>query len=529
MLLFGLTSLLATATARGQDLIAEQLYGSGVHRYFSGNLSAARSDFTSAIQTGTNDPRPYYFRALTYLRQGFTSQAAADLQRAADLEAMDINDSYQVSKALQRVQGGLRLQLERHRRQARIVAQQRQEQQRRQRAAAARRYEAERVQQAGAMEPEQPRGRAAASPDVDALFRQEARSPFSAGPAQSVEDASAPSRQPASPPANTFARPPVDDNAPLASPFGGPPAAERLPAGGASPFRAPSAEAEAPADASASPFGGPPAAPDAETEPPAADSANPFGAPLTPATPADSPTAPAEAPPDGAGPFGTTTTRTVEPAEAGSTPFGSATAPPDAGGDASANPFGTPVTPADAAGTANPFGGPPAASATPDMPSDRPPPAGGQNGAANSSASGGLFRALRRATGIDAAIGAAGSAAKSLPIGGPGPQTPSPPNTIRPAGSTFTMPPGAGGVAPGTAPDQANPINETAPGNAPPADANNPFGAPAAAPADAGNPFGGNPFGAPPAADMQPDAATDANPFQDDPVQPEPNPAGGAR
>ncbi len=516
MLLFGLTSLLVTATARGQDAIAEQFYGSGVHRYFTGDLRAAHADFTAAIQAGTQDPRPYYFRALTYLRLGRPGEAGADLQRGASLEAADINDSYAVGKALERVQGNLRLQLERHRKQARVVAQQRQAQQRRERYAAARRFEAQRVEQAGAMEAAPPRGRSAAASDaaapnaaasdVDALFRQEARSPFSAGPAGGAGDAGASLAPPAAGPADSFAPPAAADDAPAASPFGAPPAAERLPANGASPFGPPPAGAEAPADSGAGPFGGPPAGqqppveqPPAEQPPaelPAADSTNPFGAPLTPATPADSPAAPAD--------------------------------------DLGANPFGTPLTPVDepanGADAGNPFGGPPAATATPDMPAANSTPAAGsgQNGATNSSASGGLFRALRRATGIDAAIGAAGGAAKSLPIGGPGPRTAMPSNAAPPTGNTFIMPPGARGAPAGAAPDQPNPFNETPPANVP-ADASNPFGAPAGA-SDAGdNPFGANPFGAPPAADMPPDAAAGASPFQDDPVQPEPNPPGNAR
>ena len=150
ILVLGLASAVSlVATLRADDLIAEQFYGSGVHSYFSGNVRAAYDDFTTAIGAGTDYPRPYYFRALTYLRMGRPTDAAADFRKGADLEAADINASYQVSKALERVQGPSRMQLERYRVRARAIAQQRQDQQRRERYAAARRIEMQRVQRAG--------------------------------------------------------------------------------------------------------------------------------------------------------------------------------------------------------------------------------------------------------------------------------------------------------------------------------------------------------------------------------------------
>ena len=76
ILVLGLTSAISlAATTRADDLIAEQFYGSGVHSYFSGNVQAAYDDFTTAIGAGTDDPRPYYYRALTYLRMGRSADA----------------------------------------------------------------------------------------------------------------------------------------------------------------------------------------------------------------------------------------------------------------------------------------------------------------------------------------------------------------------------------------------------------------------------------------------------------------------
>ena len=106
------SAALVTDATGADDIMSSQFYGSGVHRYFAGDLFAAHADFTSAIQGGTDDPRPYYFRALAYQRMGRQPEALADFAKGADLESADINGAYQVSKSLERVQGRSRLQLE---------------------------------------------------------------------------------------------------------------------------------------------------------------------------------------------------------------------------------------------------------------------------------------------------------------------------------------------------------------------------------------------------------------------------------
>jgi len=108
-----------------QDAILGQKYGQGVHAYFAGDYQQAFEQLTSAIAGGSKDPRAFYFRGLTYLQYGQSQEAQQDFQKGADLESRDINKFYNVSKALERVQGSSRVALESYRVEARMaVAQQ---------------------------------------------------------------------------------------------------------------------------------------------------------------------------------------------------------------------------------------------------------------------------------------------------------------------------------------------------------------------------------------------------------------------
>jgi hypothetical protein len=647
----------ADGTAAGQEALSDQFYGSGVHRYFSGDINAALTDFSAAIQAGTDDPRPYYFRALTWMRMGRSAEAYADLKKGSDLESADINSTYQVSKALERVQGSLRMQLERYRMQARALAQQRQAQERRERYEATRRFDAQQVRRAGALEERQP---PAAARNAEAFneFAAPDRLPgdsLGSAPAAAAQLAPLGRGTPAPPPAATGTSPfgPPAGVAPGAAtegsnPFGQPPAAaapaantplpatatpaeNESPFGGASPFgpapmpaenniekRAspapsnPPPAAEPTANGGANPFGAaidqPPAAQPAGSPPPATDGgANPFGTaagepraaasrvtPVRPAVDDANPSGsgagqtPAAAEPAGAPPIATDSTNPFgaaaapppaaaaspaagSPAAADANPFGGA-APPAAsespfGGaaraaqpgntanDADSNPFG----PADnnaAQGDAsaappadNPFGSSNAAPAANPADATAAPPATGVSAApprnsAAATSSGGFFRALRRATGIDAAIDAAGSTAQSLPVGRAAlPMQPNNrPREGQPVDASTALSRGTGARAPqaiqpqgnaplrnGGTPQQPAAAANSDPFQIPPAPAgntpaaDNPFG-------DAGAPATGapaNPFGAPGGEMPNGPAANTPNPFEDDAVQPAP--ANGAR
>jgi hypothetical protein len=126
-----------------QDPVLAELYGSGVHQYFSGGYRQALTDLTEAVDGGTKDPRVYYFRALSWWRLGDTPKAQTDLAAGAKLESADVNQYYPVSKSLERVQGAGRLMLERYRVQARAEAYRREERRNLARYEAQRKAEAE--------------------------------------------------------------------------------------------------------------------------------------------------------------------------------------------------------------------------------------------------------------------------------------------------------------------------------------------------------------------------------------------------
>ncbi len=109
-------------TAHGQQAMERQFYGSGVHHYFANAPAEAIADFTLAIEAGSRDPRVYYFRGLSYLRQGERDQAAADFLTGAKLEYTGLGRLSPVARSLQRVQGRDRKLLERYRTQGRMEA-----------------------------------------------------------------------------------------------------------------------------------------------------------------------------------------------------------------------------------------------------------------------------------------------------------------------------------------------------------------------------------------------------------------------
>jgi len=119
--------LLGSAQVDAQEAVLEQIYGRGVHAYFSQDYQTAHQRFTMAIENGAEDPRVYYFRGLTYMNLGRPEQAEGDFEKGAKLETKDLDRSYNVAKALERVQGAVRLDLEQHRVKARMASLERQQ------------------------------------------------------------------------------------------------------------------------------------------------------------------------------------------------------------------------------------------------------------------------------------------------------------------------------------------------------------------------------------------------------------------
>ncbi len=109
----------ASRVALAQSGVLAELYGSGVHAYYSHDYAKAYELLSRAIEGGVNDPRPYYFRGLTSLATGRPDEAEGDFHEGARIEALGTFGPA-VGRALTRVQGVQRMQIERIRQQARL-------------------------------------------------------------------------------------------------------------------------------------------------------------------------------------------------------------------------------------------------------------------------------------------------------------------------------------------------------------------------------------------------------------------------
>lgn len=98
---------------RGQDEGAAGLYGRGVHAYFDGDYDSAVTLLSASIEKYGSDPRAYYFRGLALANKSGVEAALADLTKGADVEVNQADRPvYDINGALQRVQGPMRLELE---------------------------------------------------------------------------------------------------------------------------------------------------------------------------------------------------------------------------------------------------------------------------------------------------------------------------------------------------------------------------------------------------------------------------------
>ena len=97
---------------------AEQLYSSGVLAFYSQRYAEAIGFFNQIEGLGTQDPRAFFFRGLSYSRAGNAAAAAADFETAARMELTVAGRSYSVPKALERIQGRERTFIEQYRRAA---------------------------------------------------------------------------------------------------------------------------------------------------------------------------------------------------------------------------------------------------------------------------------------------------------------------------------------------------------------------------------------------------------------------------
>ena len=102
------------------DPAIRAVYGDGVHSYYAGNFQQSYDFLSRVITFGTDDPSVYYFRGLSALRLGNQNNAADDFEKGAGLEA-ERGNSRSVSRALERIQGPIRMLLEESRTKARLL------------------------------------------------------------------------------------------------------------------------------------------------------------------------------------------------------------------------------------------------------------------------------------------------------------------------------------------------------------------------------------------------------------------------
>ncbi len=435
---------LAVTAAAAQDTLLSDLYGQGVHAYFSGDYEKAHRLLTMAIDQGSRDPRCYYFRGLSYEQLGRPDEGTNDFKQGAELEAAGEGAQVDIGASLQRVQGQKRLELEKVRYQARLQAHVSGVKQRQQRYERFQRDEERVIRKPGAGQdvtiPEAPpadsadpfAGGAEAIPSVPGGAAPPAPAEMETVAPPAPADTSDPFADPAEPvvvpPAGTEPPAPAADPfgapaAPAADPFGGltmPAPADTGATPAADPFGAPAAPA-APADGGAAPAADPFGAPAVPADGGASPAADPFGAPAAPTVPADGGAAPA------ADPFGAPTVPADGGAAPAADPFGAPAAPADAGAAPAADPFGAPAAPADggAAPAADPFGTP----AAPAAPAD-----GGAAPAADP-------------FGAPAAPADAGAAPAMDPFGAPAAPAD---GGAAPAADPFGTPAAAAGAAPAT-------------------------------------------------------------------------------
>ncbi len=109
-------------SVRAQDPAIAELYGRGVHAYYQRDYETAYRYLDALVQRGTKDPRAYYFRGLVLYATNRQQEAQEDFRKGAELEAEDVDNYYNVSRALERVQGSVRVLIEKFRHEAKLAA-----------------------------------------------------------------------------------------------------------------------------------------------------------------------------------------------------------------------------------------------------------------------------------------------------------------------------------------------------------------------------------------------------------------------
>jgi hypothetical protein len=99
--------------------VLDEIYGKGVHAFFGGDLLRSQQLLDLAIESGSQDPRVHIFRGLVASRLSGLDAAAEHFQRGSELEIAG-RRSVSLDRALQRIQGPERHQIEEARMMARL-------------------------------------------------------------------------------------------------------------------------------------------------------------------------------------------------------------------------------------------------------------------------------------------------------------------------------------------------------------------------------------------------------------------------
>jgi len=121
-------SLTSNSARRSRTLYA--MYSQARAAYFRSDLPTSQRLLDEVVRQGSQDPRVYYFRGLTFLKLGRAAEAQADFDQAVTME-LNPGSRIDVDQALERVQGQYRRALETRREERLNVARAEQRQRRR--------------------------------------------------------------------------------------------------------------------------------------------------------------------------------------------------------------------------------------------------------------------------------------------------------------------------------------------------------------------------------------------------------------
>jgi Flp pilus assembly protein TadD len=107
-----------SAPAAGKESQAgspESSFATGLQLYWAGSYARAEDWFADAVHRDGRDARFYYFLGLARWSQGRLTEARRDFERASALEKQDSPSRAAVNAVLERVQGGMRRELDYYR------------------------------------------------------------------------------------------------------------------------------------------------------------------------------------------------------------------------------------------------------------------------------------------------------------------------------------------------------------------------------------------------------------------------------